>query len=99
VALICSSLSLPYCQALLLETGLEKTAAAAAAVVVGAVGLHVDEVFFPHDGFDHEAQVLGNGIAEDLRTIWQGSWTVNLIFRSLFQSELTLSLPSRIHLA
>jgi hypothetical protein len=34
-----------------------------------------------------------------LRTIWQGSCTVNLIFRSRFQSELTLSLPSRIHLA
>ena len=34
-----------------------------------------------------------------LRTSWQGSWTVNFTFRSLFQSEVTLSLPSRIHWA
>ncbi len=34
-----------------------------------------------------------------LRTIWQGSWTVNLILRSLFHSVEGFSLPSRIHLA
>lgn len=49
-------------QAFLLEPGLQKSAAAAAAVVVGAVGLHVDEVFFAHHGFDHKPQVFCNGI-------------------------------------
>jgi len=49
-------------QAFFLEPGLQKSAAAAAAVVVGAVGLHVDEVFFTHHGFDHKPQVFGNGI-------------------------------------
>ena len=34
-----------------------------------------------------------------LRTIWQGSWIVNFTLRSLFQSELTFNLPSRIHFA
>jgi len=50
-------------QALVLEPGLQESAAAAAAVVVGSVGLHVDEIFFSHHGFDHKAKVLGNGIA------------------------------------
>jgi hypothetical protein len=51
-------------QAFILEPGLEESAAAAAAVVVGAVGLHVNEVFFAYHGFDHEAQIFGNGVAK-----------------------------------
>ena len=54
---------LSVCQSLILESGLEKTAAAAAAKVVGAVGLHVDEIFFADYGFHHKPQVFGNGIA------------------------------------
>jgi hypothetical protein len=42
---------------------LQKPPAAAATVVVRAVGLHVDEILFAHDRFDNKAQVLGNGIA------------------------------------
>ncbi len=57
-------LELAVLQAFLLESGLEETAAAAATVVVGLVGLHVDEVFFTHDGLDHESEIIGNGIAE-----------------------------------
>ena len=30
--------------------------------VVGAVGLHVDEVFFTDYGFHHKPQVFGNGV-------------------------------------
>jgi hypothetical protein len=56
-------LDLAVGQALFLEPGLQESAAAAAAVVVGAVGLHVDEIFFTHHGFDHKPQVFGNGIA------------------------------------
>jgi len=50
-------------QALLLEAGLEKSAPAAAAVVVGPVGLHIDKVFFAHNGFNHESQIFRNRIA------------------------------------
>ena len=50
-------------EAVLLVSGLEKTAAAAAAVIVGAVGHHVDEVFLTHHRFDHKAQVFGDGVA------------------------------------
>jgi len=45
-------------------SGLQKTAPAAAAVVVGAVGVHVDEVFFADHSLDHVAQFLGNGITK-----------------------------------
>jgi hypothetical protein len=50
-------------QALVLEPGLQETAAAAAAVVIGSVGLHVDEIFFANNGFDHKPKIFGNGIA------------------------------------
>ena len=43
---------------------LEKSAAASTAVIVGAVGGHVDEIFFTHDFFHHIAQILGNGITK-----------------------------------
>ena len=42
---------------------MQKTAATAAAVVVGPVGVHVDKVFFTHDGFDDKTQVFGDWIA------------------------------------
>lgn len=42
-------------QAFFLESGLEESAAAAAAEVVGFVGLHVDEVFFSDNGFHHKS--------------------------------------------
>jgi hypothetical protein len=48
----------------ILITGLEKTAAAAAAVVIGSVRGHVDEVFFTHHGFDHKPEVFGHRVAE-----------------------------------
>ncbi len=54
------------CQALIFEPGLQESAAAAAAVVVGAVGLHVNEILFAHHRFDYEPQVFGNGIAKTL---------------------------------
>jgi phosphoribosyl 1,2-cyclic phosphodiesterase len=57
-------LGLAVCPSLLLESGLQVTAAAAAAEVVGPVGRHVDKVFFTHDRFDHIAQVFGNRITQ-----------------------------------
>ena len=50
-------------QALLFEAGLEESAAPAATIVVGLVGFHIDEVFFAHNRFDHESQIIGNRIA------------------------------------
>ena len=49
-------------ETLLLETGLKKTAAAPAAVIIGSVGLHIDKVFFTHNRLNHISKVFGNGI-------------------------------------
>ncbi len=43
---------------------MQETAAAAAAVVVGAVGKHVDEIFLAHDGFYNKPQILCHRIAK-----------------------------------
>lgn len=47
---------------LFFESGLQETAAAAATIIVGAVGLHVYEIFFPDNGFHDKSQIFGNGI-------------------------------------
>ncbi len=54
---------LPVSQTLLFETRLEKSATAAATVVVGTVGLHVNEIFFTNNGFHNKTQIVSNGIA------------------------------------
>ena len=45
---------------------LQEPAAAAAAEVVGTVGVHVDKVFLTDHRLDHEAKVLGHRVAEGL---------------------------------
>jgi len=37
------------------KAGLQETAAAAAAEIVGAVGVHIDEIFFTHHSLDYVA--------------------------------------------
>jgi hypothetical protein len=53
-------------QTLLFHAGLEETATAAAAIIVGPVGDHINKIFFADDRFDHIAQIFGNGIAKRL---------------------------------
>jgi hypothetical protein len=43
---------------------LEKSAAAATAVIVGAVGGHIDEIFFTYDFFHHIAKVFSHRITK-----------------------------------
>ncbi len=50
-------------QALFLKPGLQESAAAAAAVVIGTIGLHVDEIFLAHNRFDNKAKIFRDGIA------------------------------------
>ncbi len=94
-----TDLGLPVGQPRILVSRLQKSAATAAAIIVGAVGEHVHEILLAHAGLDHETQGVGKGIAMDLRTAMHGSWTVKRSPRSLFHSGLGRSLPSRIHLA
>ena len=53
-------------QTLFFHAGLQKPAAAAAAIVVGPVGDHIDKIFFADDRFDHVSQIFGNRIAKSL---------------------------------
>ncbi len=63
-------------QTFFFETGLEKSAASTAAIVVGAVGLHVNEIFLAHNGFHDKSQVFGNGVtiafSDDLTGVLYG---------------------------
>jgi hypothetical protein len=84
-------------QALLLETGLEEAAASAAAEIVGTVGGHIDEVLFAHHGFDHEAQVLGDGVtvafAHDLAGVLNREFDLQLLVPVAVDLELALPDP------
>ena len=46
------------------KTGLEESATATAAEVIGFVGCHVNEVLFPNNGFDHVSKIISNGIPQ-----------------------------------
>lgn len=48
------------------KPGLQITSPSAAAVVVGSVGMHVNKVFFTHNGFDDKPQVFCNRITKRL---------------------------------
>ena len=47
---------------LFFEAGLEKATAATAAIIVGPVGLHIDEILFTHHGLDDIAQIFRDGV-------------------------------------
>jgi hypothetical protein len=51
-------------ETLLFKSGLKKTTAAATAVIVGPVGLHIDKIFFTYDRFDDIAKVFGDGVTK-----------------------------------
>ncbi len=46
------------------KSGLQKPAAAAAAVIIGAVRCHLDKILFTDAGFHHEPQIFGNRVAQ-----------------------------------
>jgi hypothetical protein len=70
-------------QTLFFHAGLQKTAAAAAAIIVGPVGDHIDKIFFADDRFDHISQVFGNGIAKgfahDLAGVLDGKFNLEVL--------------------
>jgi hypothetical protein len=84
-------------QALLLESGLQKTAAAAATKIVGPVGLHVDKILFAHNRLDHEAEIFGNGIAvalaHDLARVLNREFDFQILVPIGIDLEFTLTDP------
>ena len=82
-------------QAFFLETGLEKTTAATAAIIIGPVGLHIDEILLTHHGLDDIAQIFSNRIAECFANDLAGILNGKLNFQVLVPVgiDLQFSLP------
>lgn len=84
-------------QAFFLEPGLEKPATAAATVIVGAVGLHINEVFLTHNGFHHKTQVFGNGITiafpDDLAGVLDREFDLQVLVPVGIDLEFSLTDP------
>ena len=52
----------PKFQAIFFKSGLQKSTAATAAVIIGAVGRHIDKVFLSDNSFDDKTQIFSDGI-------------------------------------
>ena len=81
--------------ALIGHSGLQKTAAPAAAIVIGAVGRHVDKIFLAHHGLDNVAHILGNrvaqGFAHQLARILAGEFDLAVFIP--FGADFQLTFP------
>ena len=75
-------------------TGLEETATTATAVIVGAVGVHFNKVFFTHHSLGHITQVFGHrvpkGFSYQLAGVLYGKF--NLAFTVPLGIDLELAL-------
>ena len=84
-------------QTLFFHAGLEEAAAAAAAIIIGPVGSHIDKVFFPDDRFDHESQIFGNRfpitLAHDLTGVLHGKFNFQVLVPIGIYLELSLADP------
>ena len=63
---------------LFLESGLQVSAAAAAAEIIGFIGHHINKIFFAHHCFDDISQVICNRVAK--RFSDQLAWILNRKF-------------------
>ena len=90
-------LDLAVGQPLLLEPGLEESPAAAATVIVGPVGLHIDKVFLTHDRFHHKPQILCYGVtvtfADDLTGILDRKFYFEILVPVRIDLELAFPDP------
>jgi len=84
-------------QTLIFHAGLEETAAAAAAIIVGPVGGHIYKVFFSDDRFDHESQIFGNGfpksLAYDLTGVLYGKFNFQILVPVGINLEFSFPYP------
>ena len=80
---------------LLGQSILQKAAAPAAAIIVGAVGGHIDKIFLTYHGLDHKSHVFGHRIAKGLATqlagILAGKFDLTVLVP--FGADLQLAFP------
>jgi hypothetical protein len=79
-------------QALILESGLQESTTATAAIIIGSIGLHIDEIFFAHHGFHHKPQVFCDGVAITLSNDLAGILHRELDFQILVPVRIDLQL-------
>jgi hypothetical protein len=77
-------------ETLFLEPGLQEAAAAAATVIIGTVGRHIDKILFAHHTPDHITQILGNGITITLANNLAGVLDGELYFQILVPVRVDL---------
>ena len=90
-------LQLAKFQTFFLHTGLEETAAPAAAIIIRSVGFHINKVFVSNHRFDHISQVFGNRIpkslAHDLTGVLDGKFNFQVLVPIGIDLELSLTDP------
>lgn len=79
------------------KSGLQKSAATAAAEIIGPVRRHVDKIVFPDAGFDHKPQIFGDrvpqGLAYQLAGILDSEGDPQLFVPVRVEFELSLPDP------
>lgn len=65
------------------ESGLQEPTTATAAVIVGAVGEHVNKILFTHNGFDNKPQILSHRITKTFANQLAGVLNCKLDFQVL----------------
>ncbi len=84
----------------LLKAGLEKSAAAAAAIIVRSIGGHLNDVFFADNLFHDITQIFGNGFTiafpDNLAGILDGEFDLPLLIPVGVDLQAPLPDPFRI---
>ncbi len=97
-AIVCTSrldliiFKLSIQQALIFESGLQESTTTTAAIIIGSIGLHIDEIFFTHHGFHHKPQIFCDGVAITLSNDLAGILYRELDFQILVPVGIDLQL-------
>jgi hypothetical protein len=90
-------LDFPVLEPLLFVPGLQKTAPAAAAEIIGPVGVHIDKVLFAYYRFDDKAKIfchrIAKALADDLAGILNGELDLEVFVPFGIDLELALADP------
>ena len=83
-------LQFPICTSGIRKSGLEKTAATAAAIIVRLVRRHINKVLFSNNRFYYKPQIIGDRVAKALSD--KLAWILNSKF------DFKILVPIRIYL-
>jgi hypothetical protein len=79
---------------------LQKAAAAATAIIIGSVRVHLDKIFLAHDRLDGKSKIFGNGVPEafahDLARILNGKFNLQILVPVGIDLQFSFPNPLRI---